>query len=184
MIPPKLIVLGPNFKGYWTANSTYKGRDRNKNPRFDTGSKVAKKKLNAVFEEFLEHTDLMLPDGGYITDINLANKIAEVYTKYDPEGGVYEVFEIVYPFEEPKLKNTFLGYDILLGHMSSMIAYLLNTSSRKLATEQSQVKSLYESKLNEHLLFSDLNTSFSFYKIEDEILKDYGSSLSILGIYA
>ena len=174
----KLIVLGSNYSGRFTISRNYKGLERIDNPLpVETGNDEL---AQVVYAEIQNHINHFEPDGEYISDLSLAEKAAQTYTECAGNGEKFAVYEITYPFEPPKAKDNFLGYDVLMRRSESLIAYIFG-SNMELLPWQKDAHKIFKERLNYSLLFSNIEVAFDFYKVAKET--DKNKVLSIVGLY-
>lgn len=173
----KFLVLWPNYDGRLSVNQNYKGISRIDNPLSVVNDQA--RFVEEVYVEIENNIDLLSPDGPYIPDVELAEKASKIYTACDKVGQSFVVHEVVYPFETPKVKTKFLGYDVLV-EGDSVVAYALGSDSNLLQW-QLNLKVEFEQRLNESCLFFNIEDAFDFYKVFRQ--SHMTSDLSILGLY-
>lgn len=159
----------------------YRGVDRSSFPQ-ETKDKNSENRINDAYANLIENAFLN-DNYPYLDDIELAEKVAQIYTKHNSNNFVYELVEIVYPFEDPQLKNNFLGFDIILKDegFSSIIQYLFVSDANLNEGQQLLIKD-YNDKLNRYRLFPNLQIAFSFFENYSFFL-DKQLKLAIVGIY-
>jgi len=106
-------------------------------------------------------------DGGYISDIEKAKKLVEMYAK---KGIYYEIIRI--EEQEISTKNCFLGIDICTKGGYSLLASRLensNTTKTEMDGIFELIKVYFQAKLNEHSLFAKSEDADLFLKVINEI---------------
>lgn len=172
----KLSILGPTFKNTLAITRSYKGLMRFTLPTLPV-NEIKRRKINEAYGIYLENIDANLKDGEYLSNYQLAQKIADTYTQCNENEEVFRVVEVIYPSENPQFCKNFLGYDVVISNEGKESVIINYFSFHK------DLGLLKRNELNDNFLFKDLDSANNFLSKYRKIL-DEAFTYEAIGLYS